>query len=158
MNEKERKREGDGANEGKGKGRERRILSASERTNERPSTIQIADYAPGFYVPSNWAALALLGKIDRSHDRPSLTPNALRARQGSGRILRGEVYRYRRWPSRRTHNAVSPGFICDAVKLIASKQRHDSRALVVPFPAVALSRISYLLLHLRRGVSTTQLE
>lgn len=29
-----------------------------------PSTIQIADYAPGFYVPSNWAALPL-GK-----DRP----------------------------------------------------------------------------------------
>lgn len=27
--------------------------------------------------------LRLLGKIDRSHDRPSLTPNALRARQGS---------------------------------------------------------------------------
>ena len=35
-----------------------------------PPTIQIADYAPGFYVPSNWAALPL-GK-DRTIARSAL--------------------------------------------------------------------------------------
>lgn len=39
-------------------------VRVSERVRSYPSTIQIADYAPGFYVPSNWAASAL-GK-----DRP----------------------------------------------------------------------------------------
>jgi len=49
---------------------EERGRTASERAPLSSSTIQIADYAPGFYVPSNWAASAL-GK-DRPIARPAL--------------------------------------------------------------------------------------
>lgn len=44
--------------------KEREVQIPPFREQPYTSTIQIADYAPGFYVPSNWAVLTL-GK-----DRP----------------------------------------------------------------------------------------
>lgn len=70
------------------RGRDREsLLFASERASERTRALILRQYKLLIMRPAFMCLLIgpprLLGKIDRSHDRPSLTPNALRARQGS---------------------------------------------------------------------------